>query len=78
MSTHIPLTPTLVQLQFLPIWKKIGENCGKLQKASKIYQNWVNGLTWNGASLTTTKLNCIMIFKILDYMLRALGNKTAR
>lgn len=46
-------------------------------EANKVCKSRVKGLTWNGASITTT-LNCIMIFKILDYMLKALVDIIAK
>lgn len=49
-----------------------------MREASKICQNWVNGLTWNGASLTTITLDCIMILEILDYILRTLADKIVK
>jgi hypothetical protein len=43
-------------------------------EASKVHQSWMKGLTWNGASIVMATLNCIMILKAIDYMLRALAN----
>ncbi len=54
--------------------KNSGKECCKMQKANNICESQIKGLTWNGASITTT-LYCIVIFKILDYMLKALANK---
>ncbi len=47
----------------------------KMWEASKMCQSKVKGLTWNGASIVVTTLNCIMILKRLNYMPRALVDK---
>ncbi len=46
-------------------------------EVNKVCKSWVKGLTWNGASITTT-LDCIMIFKILDYMLKTFADRIAK
>jgi hypothetical protein len=49
-----------------------------MQEASKVHQSRTKGLTWNGASIATIALDCIVILKILDYMSRALIDRILR
>ncbi len=66
------MNPTLDYCNFCQ-FEKSGKECYKMQKANKVWENRVKGFTWNGASITTT-LDCILIFKILDYGLRTLAD----
>ncbi len=54
--------------------KNLGKECYKMWEASKVCQNQVKGLTWNGASIAAT-LYYIVILKILDYMSRTFIDK---
>jgi hypothetical protein len=55
--------------------KNLRKECHKMWETSKVCQNQVKGLTWNGASIVIVTLNCIVILNKLDYVSRALVNK---
>jgi len=58
--------------------KNSEKKCHQMWKASKVHQSQVKGLTWNCASIVVATFDCIMIFKILDCMSRALVDKIIR
>lgn len=53
--------------------KNSGNECLKMQEASKMCQNWVIGLTWNGASIVIIVLDFMVILKRLDYLSKAVA-----
>ncbi len=69
------IEPNLTIANFANL-KNLGKECCRMRKANKVCENQIKGLTWNGASITTT-IYWMVIFKILDYGFKALVDKIA-
>ncbi len=75
MCVHLPLTPTLTLLLFLPTWKFLEMNALGCGKPSIISKTMLKDRHEYGASIVATTLDFMVILNMLTCISKPLANK---